>query len=271
MPGSGITAKLEVPYVTPWSFSENAGGGSGTWADSTNNTFTVPASPNHPFVTGDVMYVRLWNGANILVTPMVKYYAIVISATQLKYASSYANAIAGTALTIPSALSTVLGIRSGIGNHPNVGYNGQYDPNFYNPATWMASSVSTISFASTEKIQIDFTFSNPGEITASLFTKSLSYICGFYQSLNPVSIVGEGNATNYTIGNALQNNMQAVPPVARFTLQNRRVSIAIRLNDGTYLTRFTGSVLATNLDPLFFAVNMGINGYNANNCTITYL
>lgn len=268
MPGSTITANLIAPYTSPWSFSTTGGGGSGTWANSTNSTFTVPA---HPFVTGDVMYVRLFNTNLQPVTGMQKYYAIFVSPTQLRYASSYANAIAGTALTIPSALSTV--VQNAIGNHPNIGYASIFDPGFYNPSTWMASSVSVNSFASTENIRIDFTLSGSGgiPISASLFTKSLSYICGFYQDNFLQSVVGEGNSSTYTFSNQQQNFTQTVPAVVRFTLQNRRISTAIRLNSGTYLTRFTSSLLATNLDPLFFAVNMGINGYNANNCTITYL
>jgi hypothetical protein len=269
MPGSTITANLIAPYTSPWSFSTIGGGGSGTWADSTNSTFTVPA---HPFVTGDVMYVKLFNAQSSSVTGTQKYYAIFVSPTQLRYASSYANAIAGTALTIPSALSTV--VQNAIGNHPSIGYASVYNPGFYNPSTWMASSVSVNSFASTENVQIDFTLSGSSggiPISASLFTKSLSYICGFFQNDSLQSIVGEGNSSTYTFSNNQQNLTQTVPAVVRFTLQNRRISTAIRLNSGTYLTRFTGILLATNLDPLFFAVNMGINGYNANNCTITYL
>ena len=265
MPGSTIASVLSYPYLTPWSYSTLGGGGSGTWADSTNSTFTVTS---HPFVTGDVMYVRLFTSGGTF-TNTQKYYAIVVSATQLKYASSYANAIANIALSIPASLSTV--VQSGIGNHLDVGHQGFNNARFYDPATWMASSISTVSFASTQNVQIDLTITGSGQpMSASLFTKSLSYVSGFYQANSFQSVVGEGSLASYEM-NILQNTSQILPAVVRFTLQNRRVIIAVKLNNGTYLTRRTGILLATNLDPLFFAVNMGINGYNANNCTITYL
>ena len=268
MPGSTIASVLSSPYLTPWSYSTTGGGGSGTWADSTNSTFTVAS---HPFVTGDVMYVKLFTNGVLPFTSTQKYYAIVVSPTQLKYASSYANAIAGTSLAIPASLAT--NVQSAIGNHPNIGYGAAlFSAGFYNPATWMASSISTVSFASTENVQIDFTLVGSGDnpMSASLFTKSLSYVCGFFQSNSSQSVAGEGSSTLYG-GSVLQNTSQILPAVVRFTLQNRRVNIAVKLNNNSYLTRLAGSLLATNLDPLFFAINMGINGYNANNCTITYL
>jgi hypothetical protein len=266
MPGSTITANLIAPYTSPWSFSTTGGGGSGTWADSTNSTFTVPA---HPFVTGDVMYVRLFNTAMQPVTGTQKYYAIVVSPTQLRYASSYANAIADIALSIPASLSTI--ILSGIGNHPDVGHQGFNSARFYDPATWMASSISTVSFASTQNVQIDFTLTGDNQpMSASLFTKSFSYVSGFFQANGRQPVAGEGSSASYEMSIS-QNTSQKLPAVVRFTLQNRRVTIAVKLNDGTYQVRRTGSLLSTNLAPLFFAVNMGINGYNANNCTITYL
>ena len=266
MPGSTIASVLSYPYLTPWSSSTMGGGGSGTWADSTNSTFTVTS---HPFVTGDVMYVKLFSTTNQALTNTQKYYAIVVSPTQLKYASSYANAIANIALSIPASLSTV--VQSGIGNHPDVGHQGFNNVRFYDPATWMASSISTVSFASTQNVQIDLTITGSSQpMSASLFTKSLSYVSGFFQASFLQSVVGEGSLASYEI-NILQNTSQILPAVVRFTLQDRRVTIAVKLNNGTYLTRRIGILLATNLDPLFFAVNMGINGYNANNCTITYL
>jgi hypothetical protein len=273
MSGSTLTAALSAPYTSPWSFSTSGGGGSGTWADSTNSTFTVGS---HPFTTGDVIYVKLFNNALALTTPNGKYYAIVVNSTQLRYASTLSNALNGVALSIPASLSTV--VQSAIGNHPFIGYVPEMQNAFYNPSLWMSSSVSLVSFASTQNVRIDFAMSSNANLPMSvaIATKSVgtsgSYVCGFAQADSQQSVVGEAVGTGfYTFGNYIQNTSQTLPAVARFTLQNRRVSTAIRLNNGTYFTRFTGSLLPTSQEPLFFVANMGINGYNVNNCTITYL
>lgn len=268
MPGSLITANLSAPYITPWSAGANGGGGAGTWADSTNSTFTVTS---HPFTTGDVMYVRLFNPSGSLVTTQQKYYAIVVSATQLKYASSLQNALDGNALAIPSSLW--IAVQNAIGNHPFIGYSSPYETNFYRASTWIASAKSLQGFSVTESVQIDFALSSNGgaPISVSMATESHSYVWGFFQDVNRQSVCGEGNTSTYTFADSVQNTQQLLPATIRFTLQNRRLSTAIKLINGSYVTRRTGSLLSTSLSPLYLYINMGMNGYNINNCTLTYL
>lgn len=267
MPGSTLNSVLQYPYLTRWSYSST----SGSWANSTNNIFTVPS---HPFVTGDVIYVALYNNNQNLVTSVRKYYAIVLSPTTLQYANTYNDAMLGIALPIPVLSTTVL---SSIENIPPVGaYAILYNAGFYDPNTWNSSSWSNVSFNSSQNVRIDLTLSNENYQMAAIRTKSAStsssYVCGFCQTNYFQSIVGEAIGTNsYTFGNMVQNIQQALPATIRFSLENKRVSIAIKMNNGTYFTRFTGSIIADNTPPLFLGVGMGLNALNVNNCTITYL
>jgi hypothetical protein len=271
MPGSRIQAVLPSAYQTAWSFAQTGGGGAGSWADSTNSTFTVPS---HPFTTGDVMYVRLFSASDVVFTTQVKYYAIVVSPTQLRYASTSQNAINGTALTIPSALSTSLS--SAIGNHPLIGYGSVFYAAFYTNI-WNASSKSLVTFSSQSKVRIDIEFLTGADATAIianafLGTANFSYVCGFFQDISRQSAVGETNtgSTGYTFGNFAQVTQQLLPPVVRFTIENGRISTAVKLNDGSFTTRFTSGLLPSNLNPLHLFVNMGLNGLGYKNCTITY-
>lgn len=269
MPGSTIQAILPSPYQTAWSFSQFGGGGAGTWADSTNSTFTVTS---HPFITGDVIYVRLFNTNSSLATTQIKYYAIVVSTTQLRYASTYQNAINGVSLSIPSALWT--SGASGISNNPVIGYNSMTYSAFYS-GIWNASSKSLTAFSSRSKVRIELEFltGDGSAICANAFlgTANFSYVCGFYQDASRVNTVGEtsNNSAGYN-SSTIQVTQQLLPPVVRFTIENNRISIAIKLNDGSFMTRFTSSLLSSNLDPLYLFVNMGLNGLGYKNCTITY-
>lgn len=270
MPGSTIQAILPSPYQTAWSFSQNGGGGAGTWANSTNSTFTVPS---HPFTTGDVIYVRLFSSdSNLVVTSKVRYFAIVVSATQLRYANTYQDAINGTALPIPASLPT--NVASAIGNHPAIGYSAVYTPIFYTNI-WNSSSKSLVAFSPQSKVRIELEFLTGGDnspICANAFlgTANFSYVCGFVQNAFRLNAVGETTGTSYTFANEIQVTQQLLPPVVRFTIENNRISTAIKLNNGSFMTRFTSSLLASNLDPLYLFVNMGLNGLGYKNCTITY-
>lgn len=262
MPGSTITSVLNAPYLSPWSpgvASNNVGG------------ITVTS---HPFTTGDVIYIKLFINA-VLQTTNQKYFVIVDSPTQLRYASSFENAIAGTALSIPQGLTAN---QSQISNQPVAGVSFPQYPYFYIPSTWMSSSRSTVSFASTDNVQIDFTFSQNSYAAAVLHTgifgATNSYVLGFAPNFGGI-FQASGSTTagiNPISINFLPANPSIVSPNnVRFTLQNSRVSLAVKLTDGSYLTAFTGSLLATSTPPLFFSICLGINGNNVNNCTITYL
>jgi hypothetical protein len=258
MPGSTIKAVLNEPYLTSWIagvLSNNVG------------SFTVVS---HPFTTGDVIYVKLFiNG--FLQTTQPKYFVIVDSPTQLRYASSFANAIAGVALSIPQGLTVN---QSGLGNTPTIGASHPQYPMLYNPSTWMASSRSVVSFSPTSNVHIDFTISTYAERAAVIHTQNLgtsnSYVCGlsaiggiFQQSgtltasPNPINI-------NYLPGST------TFPISGRFTLQNSRISLSVKQINQSYLTVFTSNIIPGSTDPLFFSACFGLNDQDFNNCTITY-
>lgn len=273
MAGSNIISILNYPYLIPWSYQQTGGGGANSWADSTNGTFTVPS---HPFVTGDVMYVSLWNANTQNVVLLKKYYAIVVSSTQLKYADTYNNAIQGINLPIPPNLSTA--INSGIGNTPTIGYNPSTEfASFYNPTTWNSFAWSLISFGNSEKVYVDATFLDINYtmvmIGTQVFGTLSSYCCGVMNTASNVNVVNEFVGTKVTgahSASVLQVNQMQIPYTVRFTLQNKRISIAVKLNNGTYLTRLTGSQIPDNTLPLFIGVGMGLNNNQVTNCTITY-
>ncbi|MBD2694445.1 hypothetical protein [Anabaena catenula] len=94
MPGSQLTPVLTEP-VAPLRFTNVPAASFNTTTD------TITFSENHNFVTGG----DCWFGAGSGTYPLTKgarYYAIVTGATTIKLATSYANAIAGTAIDIAS-------------------------------------------------------------------------------------------------------------------------------------------------------------------------
>lgn len=68
----------------------------------------------HPFVTGDLVFLDAPSGAPGGLTHGGIYFAIKVSTTVVKLATSYANAIAGTAINLTSAGSGTIKIYSGI-------------------------------------------------------------------------------------------------------------------------------------------------------------
>lgn len=263
MPGSTITSILNAPYLTAW----------GVGVPSNNvGAFTVAS---HPFTTGDVIYVKLFINA-ALQTTQSKYFVIVDSPTQLRYASSYENAISGTALAIPQGLTTG---QSSLRNTPvgSTGFN-QYAMH-YHPSTWMSSSRAVISFSPTSNVNIDFTLNDNSHKAAVIHTQTLgaanSYIFGFDSSSSGIFQASGANSTAVSAPpiniNFLLSNPSIVSPIiGRFTIQDSRVSLSVKLNDGSYLTAFTSNTIPVSTAPLFFSVCMGLNNQNFNDCTITY-
>lgn len=262
MPGSTITSILNAPYLTAWAVS----------VPSNNvGAFTVTS---HPFTTGDVIYVKLFIDGS-LQTTQSKYFVIVDSPTQLRYASSYENAISGTALAIPQGLTTG---QSSLRNTPSGSTSFNQYAMHYHPSTWMSSSRSAISFSPTSNVHIDFTLNDNSHRAAVIHTQALgaanSYICGFDSSFGGI-FQASGALTAVTASpisiNYLPSNPSIVSPIiGRFTIQNSRVSLSVKLNDGSYLTAFTSNTIPASTAPLFFSVCMGLNNQNFNDCTITY-
>ena len=258
MPGSTIKAVLNAPYLTIWSFqplSNNVG------------SFIVTS---HPFTTGDVIYVKLFiNGS--LQTTQPRYFVIVDSPTQLRYASSFANAIAGVALSIPQGLTAA---QSVLANIPAAGASFNQYPMLFNPSTWMASSRSVVSFSPTSNVHLYFTFTGFSGI-AVVHTQncgtSNSYVCGLETGLGGIfQQSGTLTVSPQPIGINFLPATPSPPINGRFTLQNSRISLSIKQPNESYLTVFTSNIIPGSTDPLFFSACFGLNNQEFNNCTITY-
>lgn len=128
----------KMTLSTPYFGSTNLTGGvSGTFSTVSTATDTI-TSTAHPFITGQKIYVQL---GGTLPSPLVQdnYYIIKVDANTVKLATTYANALAGTAIdltTTGSGTNTLLGTRfggdaelqgvattSGLGARANI-YNG---------------------------------------------------------------------------------------------------------------------------------------------------
>lgn len=262
MPGSLLqSTNLGTAYDTFWDFTQFSLDAS--WADSSTGIFTVPASPAHPFATGDVMYVRLFSstGASLI---NGKYYAIVLSSTQLKYASTRENALAGISLNIPANLWAGTSLRTnGIGNTPDCGYNFFQVTTAFNPNTWLASSRSSDAFDVSTNVRI--------EVKHNQMRRGASYALAtnnFTTCFGLTPWLGDRWGflpTNSSFFNAGLNG------IIRFEIINRRVSMLGGLANGTFVTIYTSSELPTSSAPFYFYANFGLNSMSAADCTITYL
>lgn len=246
-------------YNTFWEFTQTTLDTS--WADSSTGIFTVPASPAHPFTTGDVMYVRLYNsGGGVVVEG--KYYAIVVNATQLRYASTRENALAEISLNIPANLWSGTGLRTnGVGNTPDCGYNFFHRTAAFNPNTWLASSRSSDAFDVSTNVRIEVTHNQRLRgASYALATPTFSSCFGlsFWHSNGLARFPGDSVSYNSYNGNI------------RFEIIDRRVSLIGQLTNGTFVTTYTSSELAEDLQFYFYG-NFGLNSMSATGFTITYL
>lgn len=104
---TGVTAPTASIAREEYTFN------TGTGVNSTNDTITLTG---HGFVTGDKFtYSKNGGTANIGLTDATDYYAIVVDANTIKVATSYSNAIAGTAVNLTASGSEthkVLGVQA---------------------------------------------------------------------------------------------------------------------------------------------------------------
>lgn len=257
---SSITANLNYPYLAPWWVANDASGGNGIAFTFTTSVANVGT---HPFSTGDKIWVTLrTDSARIR-------YVIKVSDTQISLATSLANAVAGSPITLDSNYNNCL-----IGNVPSTS---EPSPPKILSDDFLSYSKSAQSFAVTENVAIDFTVPNWGQLGRGLFNL-------FYWSLGVISDAGNykfllwiGNG-KYWIADSVLGGVATVnfSPSSltfncRILLQNQRVSFQVKNTGGSYITVFTSPVLSTNIQGLRFFVNLNINGTALTNCAITYL
>lgn len=272
MPGSILQSVIsENVYDAYWEFSPRFITDPESWANSSTGIFTVPS---HPFTTGDIMYVSLRLNQPYEGFPfrIGKYYAIVISSTELKHASTKENALNGISLNIPGNLWTVPtdGVLNGIGNTPDCGYNYFNLVESYKPDTWLSSSRSTDAFDISTNVRIQWTHT-----PQSLTTKqggSYALATPTFGSFFGVAYWREGLG----IGGLPGDNISFQPPVGstgtlRFEIMNREISFWAKLAGESFERLYTTTQLPESLDPLYFHANFGIKNMSATNCTITYL
>lgn len=264
-----------------------------------NDTLTVePPAQNFPFATGDRVYffdstvlASLPDAANNY--QFTLYYAIRISATQIKLATSYENAIAGTAITIADFTNkTVSGTNFNnrvISNvtAPVINRELLYDNTSFFASKWNSSAVSSQSFFISDQVRLEFDLPEcsmaglislekretgipvygfgllrPGSKTllgiGDTFSNMTDNICGR-------SITGETSADRFFFPFSPGWNGRL-----RITVQNNTISVAMSVNNGaTFTTMFTTSQLSITSPLNFFAYN-SLNNTGLTNCTINY-
>jgi hypothetical protein len=260
---SSITSVLSTPYTTYWIVLSPS---------VSSDTVTVAS---HPFSTGDKIYASI--SSTVLDGTgrgWTSLFVIVLSATQFKVATSYANAIA----SISTAFTTVSGLSNTPVNHlsnATIGITFLTQP-------WLSNSKSTQSFAVTDNVAIDFTVSEWGH-NSGILPVGYKWAAALVSDVGNY-LVGISDANYFNYGDSI-TGMAVHQPTrrdvgesrlaltfnCRFLLQNRTVSIQIRKTDETYQTFFTSSTLSPNIQGLRFFSNFALNGINFTNCTITYL
>ena len=255
MPGSILqSVNLGNAYNTFWDFMKVY---DSSWANSSTGIFTVAS---HPFTTGDVMYVSLRNSSGQLLTSG-KYYAIVISSTELKYASTKENALAEISLNIPGNLWAGAPLANGIGNTPECGYNYFTIPLSYNPTTWISSSRSSDAFDISKNVRI--------EVTHNLKLRGASYALATptFNSLFGMTFWREGLISFPAFAGRTSSDLTGT---LRFEIINRQISMSAKLTDTTFVTLWTSTQISPSSSPFYFYANFGLNNMSATDCTITY-
>ena len=266
---SSITANLNSPYLIKWWVLNNSYNGyiGFTYVD---NVVTVGT---HPFSTGDKIWVTPTGG-----NPITRY-VIKISDTQISIATSYNNAIAGT------ASSQDLSLNCFIGNVPAIwGVESTTSSVSVIANPFLGYSKSAQSFAITENVAIDFTVPKWGEKSRlwgqfdlppwsfGLVSDTGGYSLGLWDGRNFFygdSVTGVISKTDtYRNDN---NTKTSLTFNFRILIQNQRAIIQVKTTTDTYLTLFTSSILSTNIQGLRFFANLSLNGIAFTNCTITYL
>lgn len=276
MPGSIITCTGLPSTYNSFYMAQNAtsSGFAGLTIDASTDTFNVgvPAS-NFPFLTGETVYYA-FTAANL--TLVTRYYAIRLSSTSIKLATSVANAFAGTAVDLTTnSLSTntannqhqISNVMMLLHSGPDFSYN-----NIFNRANYQGSAYSTINFSITENIRFEFTidaYTFAGIVTT---TETYGIGVGIAKSSGPNNaILGREWNDSTNIGR-WQMGSAGVITSARITLtiSNRVVTVATGTVATGGITYYTTATI-TNTEQFRFFAYFSLNNTAVRDCVITYL
>lgn len=282
MPGSSITCTgLSSIYDTHYYVAHSTGSTLlGLSIDPTNDTFNVDTSKAaaFPFLTGDVFYF----GNNNLFT---KYFAIRISGTSIKAATTYENAINNIAvdLTITDATPTSPAslYRYSLSNTLATFHTGPFmrHANYYVSSNWQSSTVSSIKLGVAQNFTYSFIMKQ-GTMTGiksigSNFVNSdpttndfaIGVLYPFVATGSPYLIGREGNspATGYGF-------TRSPIPVGNVTGQFKCVNKVISFDyiaSGVTTTVYSTSALTITNQLEIFCYS-GTNSAGLTDCMITY-
>lgn len=270
MPGSIITCQgLSTRYNSYYGiFNGDNSSFGGLTIDAATDTFNVDpsfaATLPFPFETGDIVYYWHYFGH----PQVTRYFAIRLSATSIKVATSYANAINNIAvdLTVNSTNTNLFYYQHQISNAVLMFHTGpaMESTNYFSKDIWQSSAFSSINFSITESIAFDFTIEK--YVMCGIQTVSGSY--GIGMGLDPSNIIGRE-----TTGTALTNRFSYASSLGtnlRIRVQNSIISIQRKETNGSYTTIYTTTTI-TNTERFRFFAYFSLNNTKLSNCIITYL
>jgi len=269
MPGSIITCQgLSSAYNTRFiaTNSTNNVTPGGLTIDAATDTLNLDLSytATFPYPIGGIPFP--FNTGDIVFWQRVKYYAIRLSSTSIKLATSYANAINNIAVNITSnsTLADVSNWNQQVSNTPMIVETAVSLSNNFalNKDNWQSSAFSAVSFLITENIRFDFTV-DPFPCLAGISTVSGSYVIGIGRDLLGTTTGRETTGGSFHFGQGQQRLD------VRMTLQNQIITVA-RKDGSSYTTVYTTTALNIT-EPLRFFAFLGINNIKIQNCIITYL
>lgn len=273
MPGSTITCQgLSSVYDSFYGVvSSNEVNFLGLTLDASADTFNVNTSVAgalpFPFQTGDVVYHAVGIQNETLVT---RYFAIRVSATSIKVATTYANAIDGVAANLtdstgsigymPHQISNAFMVMKGAGQ-----WNMTYT-NYFNKNLWQSSAFSVSVFSFSENIAFDFTIEN--WVMCGIQTITGSYgigmgVAGQWGRISGRETGGTEQTNRFSTSLSLGANL-------RIRLQNRIISVQRKETNNSYTTIYTTTTI-NNTELFRFFAYFSLNNTKLSNCTITYL
>lgn len=270
MPGSIITCTGLPSTYNSFYMAQNAtsSGFAGLTINASDDTFNLIPTLNFPFQTGETVYYA-FTAANL--TLVTRYYAIRLSSTSIKIATSVANALAGTAvdLTTSSDSNNLAGNQHQISNVMMLFHSGPSLPynNIFNRANYQGSAYSTINFSITENIRFEFTidaYTFAGIVTT---TETYGIGVGIIKTSGPNNTILGREWNDSTNTGRWQMGSAGVITSARITLTISNRVVTVATGGITYYTTAT----ITNTEQFRFFAYFSLNNTAVRDCVITYL
>lgn len=231
---------------------------------------------SHTLETGDVVYRRARYEETYR-----KRYAIRISNTEFKIATSVSNAANGVteSATPTDEIFITTGLLDGGADFfggllsPTVA---SWNPSAFKPNFPDANAKSSVSFNINSPVTLDWVYPAQGRFdggnVVGLTTSDESVYVGLLSVLFAGFIVGGTLASGYNPFTPPSGITSTSGYRGRISITaDRRISIAVALlNTTTYTTLWTSSQMSSDLAPLFFYSSFTYAGQTITNCTITY-